>query len=169
TAVYVDGFGGRVARPNARRLLAEAAQHTVDVIIIERLDHLAPSVRELAAVFNDLHRCRVSLVSLHDEIDTAAAERELVVRVMRAVGRFEHRLHGHRIRVGLARAKAAGTRVGRPPAAVDTAAVVGLRSQGRSYRQIGRQLGISASLAYRLSRASGEAPEAVYKPRGDVL
>ena len=169
TAVYADGPGRRGARRNVRPLLAAAAQHTVDVIIIERLDHLAGSFRELAHVFDELHHSRVSVVSLDEGIDTSGGDGEVVFRVMRALSQFDRRLHGQRIRVGLARARAVGTRVGRPPAGVEPAEVVRLRAEGLSYRQVGRRLGISAALAHRLARfSSPAAPEAVHKPLSQI-
>ncbi len=158
TDVYADPSGRRGNQPGFRRLLAAAEQRAVDVIIIERLDRLAGSLRELAQLFEDLRRCQVALVSLDEEIDTSTGHGDLVCHVMRAVGRFERRLHGERIRVGLARARVAGTRLGRPPAGVDPAAVVRLREEGLSYRQVGRRLGISAALAHRLARPSAQEP-----------
>jgi len=134
----------------------------VDVLIIERLDRLASSVRALVEVFEEIRRCRVALVSLDDEIDTSTGDGGLVFQLMRAVGQFERRRYGQRIRLGLARARGVGTRLGRPPAEVNPADVVRLRAQGLSYRQVGRRLGISAALAHRLARtASGDGPRAV--------
>ena len=156
--IYADPSGRRGNRPSFQRLLAAAEQRTVDVIIIERLDCLVGSLRELAHLFEDLRRCQVSLVSLDEEIDTSTGHGDLMCHVMRAVGRFERRLHGERIRLGLARARARGTRVGRPPAGVDPSTVVRLREEGLSYRQVGHRLGISAALAHRLGRPSSPPP-----------
>lgn len=65
---------------------------------------------------------------------------------------FERALIGDRIRSGLQRARALGKRVGRPNAPVRSEQVRALRSQGLSYRAIGRQLHISPALAHRLGR-----------------
>jgi hypothetical protein len=45
--VYADPSGRRGNQPGFRRLLAAAEQRSVDVLIIERLDRLASSVRAL--------------------------------------------------------------------------------------------------------------------------
>ena len=162
SGVYAEPSESRRDRPSFRRLLAAAEQRQVDVIVIERLDRVAGSLRELVEVFQDVGRCPVALVCLEEQLDTSTDGGELVFQVMRAVGQFARRLHGQRIRVGLARTRALGTRVGRAPAGVDPASVVRLREQGLSYRQIGYRLGISATLAHRLARPpSSKASEAV--------
>ena len=89
--IYADPSGRRGNRPSFQRLPAAAEQRTVDVIIIERLDCLVGSLRELAHLFEDLRRCQVSLVSLDEEIDTSTGHGDLMCHVMRAVGRFERR------------------------------------------------------------------------------
>jgi DNA invertase Pin-like site-specific DNA recombinase len=170
TGVYAEPSGSRTDRPQFRRLLAAAEQRTVDVIVIERLDRVAGSLRELVEVFETVRRCRVALVCLEEQINTSTHGGDLVFDVMRVVGQFERRLHGKRIRVGLARARVLGTRLGRPPAGVDPATVVQLREQALSYRQIGRRLGISPALAHRLARRSSpRPPEAVQKPLPQIL
>ncbi len=168
--VYAEPSGSRRDRPSLRRLLAAAEQRMVDVIVIERLDRVADSLRELVQVFEAVGRCRVALVCLEEQIDTSRDGGNLIFHVMRAVDQFERRLHGQRIRVGLARARVLGTRVGRPPTGVDPATVGQLREEGLSYRQIGRRLGISPTLAHRLARRSPPGgPGAVQKPLHQIL
>jgi DNA invertase Pin-like site-specific DNA recombinase len=134
----------------------------VDIIVFARLDCVAGSLREPVQVFDVVRRCRVALASVEEQIDTSRDGGDLVFHVMRAVGQFERRCHGERIRLGLARARVGGTRLDRPPADVNPADVVRLRDQGLSYRQVGRRLGISAALAHRLARAaSRDGPRAV--------
>ena len=71
---------------------------------------------------------------------------------MAAIGQFERALIADRIRAGLRRARALGTRVGRPPALVTPDQVLALRGTGLGYREIGRRLHISSALAHRLAR-----------------
>jgi DNA invertase Pin-like site-specific DNA recombinase len=94
----------------------------------------------------------VAFVSIKEDVDTSTPAGELIFHVMAAIGQFERVLIGDRIRSGLQRARALGKRVGRPNTLVRSEQVRALRSQGLSFRAIGRHLHISAALAHRLGR-----------------
>ena len=71
----------------------------------------------------------------------------MVATVLAGIAEFEHELIQERIRSGMAAAKARGKRFGRRPGQrpSDRLApkVLALAAQGRSYRLIGRELGLS--------------------------
>jgi DNA invertase Pin-like site-specific DNA recombinase len=153
-ATYSDiASGAREDRASFRRLLADAAKRKFDVIVVQRFDRAARSVKQLVESLEHLRRCRVAFVSIKEDIDTSTPAGELIFHVMAAIGQFERALIGDRIRSGLARARALGKALGRPRAQVSHDQVLALRSQGLSYRAVARRLHISPALAHRLTRA----------------
>jgi DNA invertase Pin-like site-specific DNA recombinase len=153
-ATYADvASGSREDRIDFRRLLADAAKGKLEVVIVQRFDRAARSVKQLVETLEHLRRCRASFVSLKEDVDTSTPAGELTFHVMAAIGQFERALIGDRIRSGLERAKALGKMVGRPRVQVSGAQVLALRVQGLSYRDIGRRLQISPALAHRLAQA----------------
>jgi len=153
-ATYADvASGAREDRIDFRRLLADAAKGKLEVVIVQRFDRAARSVKQLVETLEHLRRCRTSFVSLKEDVDTSTPAGELIFHVMAAIGQFERALIGDRIRSGLERAKALGKVVGRPRVRISGDQVLALRAQGLSYRGIARRLRISPALAHRLAHA----------------
>lgn len=129
--IYSDLPSGRRGDRSAfRQLLADAARGKFDAVVVPRFDEVAQSLRQLVRTFERFRRRRLAVFFLEENIDTAAPTGALVYHVMAAVGQFERRLHREHIRVGLARARSLGRRVGRPPAQVDPAEGDGSGRQG---------------------------------------
>ncbi len=152
-ATYSDiASGAREDRASFRQLLLDAAKRKFDVIVVQRFDRAARSVKQLVECLEHLRRCRVAFVSIKEDIDTSTPAGELIFHVMAAIGQFERALIGDRIRSGLARARALGKPLGRPRTQVCGDQVLALRGQGLSYRAVARHLHISPALAHRLTR-----------------
>ena len=139
-------------RVGFRRLLADATKRKFDVIVVQRFDRAARSVKQLVQALEHLRFCRVAFLSIKEDIDTSTPAGELIFHVMAAIGQFERALIGDRIRSGLERARALGKSLGRPRARVYRDQVLALRTKGLSYRAVARQLHISPALAHRLIR-----------------
>lgn len=58
-----------------------------------------------------------------------------------------NRFGQERVRAGLRNAKAKGRKLGRPRVAVDATQITQLRAEGRSWREIGRQLRVAVATA----------------------
>src|SRR5713226_10208799 len=148
-ATYSDiASGAREDRASFRRLLADAAKRKFDVIVVQRFDRAARSVKQLVQALEHLRFCRVAFLSIKEDIDTSTPAGELIFHVMAAIGQFERALIGDRIRSGLERARALGKPLGRPRKGVSREQVRALRRTGVSYRDIGRRLNISTALAH---------------------
>ena len=152
-ATYSDvASGAREDRTDFRRLLADAAKGKFGIVIVQRFDRAARSVKQLVEALEHLRRCRVAFVSIKEDIETATPAGELIFHVMAAIGQFERALIGDRIRSGLDRARALGKAVGRPRTQISSEQVLALRAQGLSYRAAARHLHISPALAHRLAQ-----------------
>ena len=153
SGVYAETSGSRRDRPSFRRLLAAAEQRTVDVIVIERLDRVADSLRELVQVFEAVGRCHVALVCLEEQIDTStdrgiSCSTSCGLSASSNVGSTESISGWAWPEPGLW-----GRRVGRPPAQVDPAEVRRLREAGLSDQQDWGPAEDLADAGHRLARA----------------
>ena len=153
---YVDSgiSGAKDRRPELDRLMQEAHKRRFDVVAVWKFDRFARSVTHLLRALDTFRVLGIEFVSLSESLDTATPVGRMVFTVLGAVAELERSLIAERVRAGLRNAKAKGKRLGRPREIVDTAKIAQLRSQGRSWRKIARQLGISA----RTARRAGQNP-----------
>lgn len=100
-------------------------------------------------ILRELEARRVSVIALNGlAFDLATPHGRMMATVLAGVAEFERELIAERARSGLAAAKARGERLGRQPGQrpkSDRLApkVLALVAQKRSYRLIGRELGLS--------------------------
>jgi DNA invertase Pin-like site-specific DNA recombinase len=152
---YVDVgvSGAQRRRPQLDALMKDAHKRLFDVVLVWKFDRFARSVKHLVDSLEEFTALNIDFISYTDGIDTTTPSGELLFHIMGAVAQFERDLIAERVRAGIAHARAQGKRIGRPPAAVDTAEVSKLRSQGMSLRCVARTLDIPVSRVRRaLSR-----------------
>lgn len=143
-ATYVDyASGAKTSRPGFDKMLRDARARRFDAILIVRIDRLARSTRHLLNVLEDLRMRGVELVCTDQEIDTTTPAGKLLFTVLGAVSELELDLIRERTRDGLARARAEGKRLGRPPSSVLMEHILELRKEGLSLREIGKSVGLS--------------------------
>lgn len=139
------GSGVDAQRPVLKKLVEDVRRLRFGAVLVWRLDRLGRSLKELIELVELFGVLGVQFVSLEDGIDTSTSTGKLVFHIIGAVAEFEREFIRERVRAGLAHAKERGTRLGRPPVAVDKDEILRLREQGLSLRQIGEELGISKS------------------------
>jgi DNA invertase Pin-like site-specific DNA recombinase len=134
--------GGKADRTQLRRMFADAAQRTFDILLVWALDRLT---REgVAATFEYIKRLainRVQFVSFTEEhFRTTGPAGELMIAVAAWIARQERTRISERVRAGLSRARVEGTHsgkpVGRPRVIFNRETAVELRQQGKSWRDI---------------------------------
>jgi DNA invertase Pin-like site-specific DNA recombinase len=146
--------GAQSTRPELDRMLKAAKAHWFDAIVIVRIDRLGRSVRNLHNLLAELQHSGVALICTDQDIDTSNPTGKLLFTVLGAVSELELDLIRDRTKDGLARAKAQGKRLGRPPNPARTDDILRMRREGLSLRQIGQRLGIShQGVKQRLRRA----------------
>lgn len=79
-------------------------------------------------------------------IDSLGAFSDAIIGVLAAVAAQERIRISERTKAGLARTRAQGTRLGRPPADVDLRKMRRLRARGETMRSIARTLRVSPAL-----------------------
>jgi DNA invertase Pin-like site-specific DNA recombinase len=157
SAVHVDrviGTKGRNRLPGLSALLNAVERNEVDTVMVWSLHHLGASVDSLIDTLAELNRHDVKLV-VHDHagdgvtVETVETGGLLAAADLLVDARRRYRAEA--IRAGQIRAKACGTRFGRPP--VPPARIekvrLALRS-GQGVRQAARSSGVSPAKASRI-------------------
>jgi DNA invertase Pin-like site-specific DNA recombinase len=154
-ATYQDyASGASPSRPALDKMIKEGRARHYDTVLIVRLDRLARSVKQLLTILEELDHDGIALVCSDQEIDTKSPAGKLLFTVLGAVAELELELIRERTKDGLARARAQGKRIGRPPNHTKDDEIEVLRSQGLSLRQIGELVGLShQGVKQRLRRA----------------
>ena len=153
--------GAKDSRPELNRLMADAHKRRFDVVCVWRFDRFARSVSHLLRALETFQALGIEFVSLSEQLDTSTPTGKMVFTVLGAVAELERSLIAERVRAGLRNAKAKGKRLGRPRKIVDASKIATLRAQGRSWRTIARQLGMSA----RSARRAGQNPPVQTDPK----
>ena len=167
---FVDSgvSGAKEKRPALDAMLAAVRARKVDLVAAVKLDRLARSVHHLVAMVRGFEALGVDLIVLDQAIDTTLPAGRLLFHVLAAISEFERDLIRDRVLAGLKRARAQGTRLGRPRTPVDLGRVVQMRAAGTSIRAVARALGIApmsvsralADLAARRAPVSTKTPSA---------
>lgn len=149
--------GSKDSRPALDRLLAAARRRRFDAVVVWRLDRLGRNLRHLVVLLDELSALGISFVSLNEGIDFGTPAGKLQFHVLAALAEFERSRIVERVRSGIARARAQGTRFGRPEKAIPEAMLAPVR--GLSVRHAAKRLGVSPATAHRwLSRKPSLKP-----------
>ena len=148
---YVDTgiSGAKDRRPELDRLLADAHKRRFEVVTVWKFDRFARSVSHLLRALETFKALGIDFISFSEQMDTATPAGKMVFTVLGAVAELERSLIAERVRAGLRNARAKGKRIGRPRIVVDAARIAHLRSQGRTIREIARELGHSRSVVHK--------------------
>jgi putative DNA-invertase from lambdoid prophage Rac len=141
--------GVRLDRTERRKVLALVQRRDIDAVLVTELSRWGRSTVDLLATLRELEARRVSLVALNGMMfDLSTPHGRMMATVLAGLAEFERELTQERIRSGIAAAKARGKQLGRQPGQrpkSDRLAprVLALVAQGRSYRLVGREVGLS--------------------------
>jgi putative DNA-invertase from lambdoid prophage Rac len=161
------GSGVKLDRTERRRVMALAQARRIDAVLVTELSRWGRSTTDLLATLKDLEARRVSVIALNGmAFDLSTPHGRMIATVLAGIAEFERELIQERIRSGIAAAQARGKRLGRklgqrPKSDRLAPRVLALVEQGRSYRLIGREVGLSkntvASIVGRARTASDHA------------
>jgi DNA invertase Pin-like site-specific DNA recombinase len=110
--IYREKYSGKTKqRPELERM--NDALRSEDVVIVQRLDRLGRSLKELIELLDGFKSHHVQFISLNESIDTTTAVGELAFQMIGSIVQFERRLISERTKVGLDAARA--SKGGRKP------------------------------------------------------
>ncbi|MCU1250087.1 MAG: Resolvase domain [Edaphobacter sp.] len=159
--------GAKNDRPALTQLLNDLRRRKVDVIVVWALDRLARSLKQLLSIADECRLLDVDLVSLRQNIDSTLPAGRLTFQVLGAVAEFEREMLRERVKAGMAQARRAGKRMGRPAlrhfSQEDLEKMRKLRAQGTSIRKLATNFGTTQWMASRLTirNANSESPAAL--------
>ncbi len=126
-------------------VLNDLRKRKVDVILVWSLDRLARSLKQLLTISEECRSLGVDLVSLRQNIDTTLPAGRLTFQILGAVAEFERELLRDRVKAGMAQARRAGKRIGRPAlrhfGSAELERIRLLRKEGASVRQLAKEWG----------------------------
>lgn len=157
------GSGGKLDRAERKRVMALAQRREIDSVLVTELSRWGRSTLDLLNTLKEFEAKRVSVITMNGlAFDLTTPHGRMLATVIAGIAEFERELIQERIRSGLALAKARGKRLGRQPGQRPKSdrfshKVIELVSQGRSYRLIGRQLGLSKNTVAAIVKRNRQA------------
>lgn len=139
--------GAKADRPKLTQLLDLARKRQVDVVLVWKFDRFARSTKQLITALEEFRELGVDFISYTENIDTSTPAGKALFTMVSAFAEFERDLIRQRVRAGLDRARAEGTRLGRPtitPEAIKKLRT--MRCSGLSIRSIAKKTGLSVGV-----------------------
>lgn len=143
-------------------LLDAAHRREFDGVLVWALDRLSREGIGPMVTYLERFKAAGVVVKSHQEswLDTESPVTDLLLAVFAWVARQERERIRERVRAGLARARAAGRRFGRPRAVLDASRVERLLAEGLSLREVARRTGYSRATIARRFRLARKPPSA---------
>ncbi len=153
----ISGAKGRTDRPRLDALLRGVARKEFDVVAAWSVDRLGRSLVDLVGFLQELHSTGVDLYLHQQGINTTTPAGRALFQMMGVFAEFEREMIRERVRAGLAKAKAKGTKsgaaIGRPKVSEDVEGrIKALRAEGVGILRIAREVGCGVSVVQRVSR-----------------
>jgi DNA invertase Pin-like site-specific DNA recombinase len=148
------GSGARNDRPGWQRVLDTARRGAIDVVVVWKLDRAGRSTLDLLSSIEQLQGLGVRFLAVTQGLDIKPggdAVSRMLLTMLAAVATFERDLIRERTRLGLARARARGKRLGRMPVLDEgeRARVRKMRAGGMSWAQVAGAAGCTVATARR--------------------
>ena len=160
--------GVKLDRAERRKVMTLAQARHIDAVLVTELSRWGRSTTDLLATLKELETRRVSVIALNGmAFDLSTPHGRMIATVLAGIAEFERELIQERFRSGIAAAKARGKKLGRQPGQrpkSDRLApkVLALVAQGRSYRLIGREVGLSKNTVSAIVKRGQTCDQAVY-------
>src|SRR5499426_1838854 len=110
----ISGTRGRDKRPAFDKLCRDAARREFDVVMAWSVDRLGRSLQDLVGFLSELHALKIDLFLRQQGLDTTTPAGKAMFQMMGVFAEFERAMIQERVRAGLRRAKAQGTKSGNP-------------------------------------------------------
>jgi DNA invertase Pin-like site-specific DNA recombinase len=165
--VYIDhgisGSRGREKRPAFDKLHKDASRRRFDLVMAWSVDRLGRSLQDLVAFLEHLRAARVELFLHQQGLDTTTPAGRAMFGMLSVFAEFERAIIRERIAAGMARAKAKGTKSGKPIGRprIDSRTKTAIRSAytagGVGLRKVAEQFGVGPETVRRALFDDGTA------------
>ena len=110
----ISGAKGRNGRPEFDRLHRDAARRKFDIVMAWSVDRLGRRLQDLVGFLSELHALGIELYLHQQGLDTTTPAGKAMFQMLGTFAEFERALIQERVVAGMARAKAKGTKSGKP-------------------------------------------------------
>jgi DNA invertase Pin-like site-specific DNA recombinase len=151
----ISGAKGRDKRPAFDALCRDAAQRRFVVVMAWSVDRLGRSLQDLIGFLSELHALHIDLFLHQQGLDTTTPSGKAMFQMMGVFAEFERAMIQERVRAGLARARAEGTKsgkpIGRPSIPVSTErAIAKALKKGVGIHKVAKAVGVGAGTVQRV-------------------
>lgn len=158
----ISGAKSRDQRPGFDALLKAVHRREIDMVAAFAVDRLGRSLNDLVAFLSDIQARGCDLYLHSQAVDTSTPSGRMLFGLLSVFSEFERELVRARVNAGLDRARAKGTRLGRPAIApIDLEPVRKRLQKGQSIRVIAKATGFSTATVQRVKRSMATVEEAV--------
>ena len=151
----ISGAKGRKDRPKLDALLKGVARKDFDIVAAWSVDRLGRSLIDLVGLLQELHATGVDLYLHQQGVNTATPAGQAMFSMLGVFAEFERGMIRERVRSGMARAKAKGTKsgnaIGRPSVSASVEDQIRkLRADDLGMLKIAKQAGCGVSVVQRV-------------------
>ena len=151
----ISGTKTRDSRPQLRQLIADARKREFDRLVVFSLDRLGRSIVDVINTIHELEECGVHIFVVKNSIDTSTSSGRVFANFINIFSELEREMMISRQRQSIERIREKGGKwgMGNLISQEKKNEIVSLRTQGLSYREIGKKLDIShGSVQYTLKK-----------------
>jgi len=130
----ISGAKGRDKRPAFDRLCKDATRHRFDVVMAWSIDRIGRSVHAVSGFIAEMDALGIGQFYHQQAIDTATPAGKAMIHMCVVFAEFELGVIKERINAGLVRARANGTKLGRPR--------IGREIERRAARELAKGTGV---------------------------
>lgn len=157
-AIFSDegfsGAKGRDRRPGLQALLKGVARKEFDLVAAWSVCRLGRSLPDLVALLGDLQARGIDLFLHQQSLDTSTPSGRMLFQMLGVFAEFERAMIVARVKAGLQRTRAKGTRLGRPPIPEEKVEVIrSMLSSGAGIREAARKTGAGTATVQRIKRS----------------
>jgi DNA invertase Pin-like site-specific DNA recombinase len=159
-----SGAKGRDQRPAFDRLCRAIVRHEFDIVAAWSVDRLGRSLQDLVGFLGEVHGAGVDLYLDRQGLDTSTPAGKAMFQMLGVFAEFERAMIVQRVRAGIAKARAQGTRsgkaIGRPKVPAEKiAAVRAALAAGDGIRKVARAVRVGNGTVHDIAREMRGEPQ----------
>lgn len=158
TVEYAEKESSVKVRPIFNRMIEDAKQGKIAVILVWRIDRFARSMKDFVLTTLALHQHKVRLISVTENVDTGDENpfAEFQRGLLALLSQLERKIIVARVKAGIQYAKEHGTKSGKPPGRqwliLPKQAIRDFRATGATISEVQAKFGLSRGTVARIVR-----------------